>query len=239
MTKAEKIRMLSRQGKTVEDIKEEVAGVSYSYIYKVRSKMGKNEPVIFQTELQKEIKKLRRKYKPTVIAEKLGCSRQYVYKVLGSENSKVLSFVEKYSEQDEYFTPLYAIIPIEKYLNRNSLIWCPFDKPESLYVRYFELMGHRVVHSHIDTGGDFFKLEPPEGCDYIISNPPYSLKTEVFERLTVFGIPFAMLVGSAGLYAARARFDIFKTGIEQMNFSKRIAFMTDYESGKIKAHPPF
>lgn len=238
MTKSEKIRDLSKQGKTVEEI-HSVVGGSISYIYKIRSVMGKKDQGVFETALQKKIKKLSRKYSVSEIAEKVGCSRQYVHKVVKNQNKKVLPFIEKYAEQDEYYTPLYAIIPIEKYLKRNSVIWCPFDKPESLYVRYFELMGHRVVHSHIDTGGDFFKLEPPEGCDYIISNPPYSLKTEVFERLMTFGIPFAMLVGSAGLYAARARFDIFKTGIEQMNFSKRISFMTDYTSGKINAHPPF
>lgn len=27
---------------------------------------------------------------------------------------------------DEFYTPLYAITPIEKYLKRNSTIWLPF-----------------------------------------------------------------------------------------------------------------
>lgn len=31
-------------------------------------------------------------------------------------------------------------------------------------------------------------------CDYIISNPPYSLKGEVLKQLYEIGKPFAMLV---------------------------------------------
>lgn len=239
MTKADHIRELSRQGKSIKEIQEIVDGVSLSYIYKVRSKMGKSEPAIFQTDLQKKIIKLSKKYDAVTVSAMLHCSRQYVHKVLNNTNLKVLPFIDKYNEQDEYFTPLYAVIPIEKYLKRGSLIWCPFDKKESLYVRYFELKGHKVVYTHIDMGYDFFKTEPPIGCDYIISNPPYSLKTEVFKRLGELNIPFAMLVGSAGLFAAKSRFDFFKDGIEQMVFSSRIAYMTDYDSGEVKAFPPF
>lgn len=239
MTKAEQIRELSRQGKSIKEIEETVDDVSLNYIYKVRSKMGKSEPKIYQTELQKKIIKLSKKYDAVTVSDMVGCSRQYVHKVLKGENLKVLPFIDKYNEQDEYFTPLYAVIPIEKYLKRKSVIWCPFDKKESLYVRYFELKGHRVVYSHIDMGCDFFKTEPPINCDYIISNPPYSLKTEVFKRLGELNIPFAMLVGSAGLFAAKSRFELFKDGIEQMVFSSRIAYMTDYTSGEVKAFPPF
>lgn len=31
------------------------------------------------------------------------------------------------NKQDEYYTPLYAIKPIAKYISPNSTIWCPFD----------------------------------------------------------------------------------------------------------------
>lgn len=40
-------------------------------------------------------------------------------------------------------------------------------------------------------------------CDYIISNPPYSVKGEVLERLFNIGIPFAMLVGVVGLFESQ------------------------------------
>lgn len=39
------------------------------------------------------------------------------------------------SGNDEFYTPLYAIAPILKYLKPNSAIWCPFDTRDSLFVK--------------------------------------------------------------------------------------------------------
>ena len=39
------------------------------------------------------------------------------------------------SGNDEFYTPLYAIEPILKYIKPNSTIWCPFDTEESLFVK--------------------------------------------------------------------------------------------------------
>ena len=103
------------------------------------------------------------------------------------------------SGNDEFYTPLYAITPIEKYLKRDSTIWCPFDTEQSLFVKYFRKMGHTVIATHIQNGTDFFDCDIPD-CDYIISNPPYSVKGKVFERLFEIGKPFAMLVGVVGLF---------------------------------------
>lgn len=75
-------------------------------------------------------------------------------------------------------------------------IWCPFDTEDSLFVKLFRQRGYTVIATHIANGQDFFAIDPPK-CDYIISNPPYSLKGEVFERLFQLNIPFAML-GCAG-----------------------------------------
>ena len=35
------------------------------------------------------------------------------------------------SASDEVFTPAYAVKPIIKYIKPGSVIWCPFDIPES------------------------------------------------------------------------------------------------------------
>ena len=96
---------------------------------------------------------------------------------------------------DEFYTPNYAIEPLLKYLKSDSNIWCPFDTEESNFVKILSV-NHNVTCSHItNEGGDFFQQVPPKDTDYIISNPPYSLKGEVFERLFKFNVPFAMLVG--------------------------------------------
>lgn len=105
------------------------------------------------------------------------------------------------SGNDEFYTPAYAITPLLRHLpppssKRPITVWCPFDTEQSLFVKTFRLFGYQVIATHISAGYDFFKTEPPE-CDYIISNPPYSLKGEVLERLFSLGTPFAMLVGNA------------------------------------------
>ena len=35
------------------------------------------------------------------------------------------------SGNDEFYTPLYAVKPIFKYVKPNSKIWCPFDTDKS------------------------------------------------------------------------------------------------------------
>ena len=39
------------------------------------------------------------------------------------------------SGNDEFYTPVYAIEPLIKYLKPGSTIWCPFDTEESNFVK--------------------------------------------------------------------------------------------------------
>jgi methylase of polypeptide subunit release factors len=73
-----------------------------------------------------------------------------------------------------------------------------------------------VINTHISNGENFFNIEPPK-CDYIISNPPYSIKGDVLNRLFEYDIPFAMLVGVVGLFESQKRFDMFKKYPYQMD----------------------
>ena len=52
---------------------------------------------------------------------------------------------------------------------------------------------NKVVFSHIWTGQDFFDYEPKR-FDIVISNPPFTRKLEVLERLYLYGKPFAMVL---------------------------------------------
>lgn len=141
---------------------------------------------------------------------------------------------------DEFYTPEYAIIPLLKYLKPNSVVWCPFDTDESNFVKLLKISGHSVLHSHIVTGDDFFLFEPKHEYEYIISNPPYSLKAQVFERLFSIGKPFAMLVGVVGLFESQKRFNMFKNNeFEIMYFNKRISYFKSYANQKPSLNPPF
>jgi len=54
--------------------------------------------------------------------------------------------------------------------------------------------GYSVVYSHIWHGQDFFRYEPAH-YDIIVSNPPFTRKLEVLERLYQLDCPFAVLLG--------------------------------------------
>lgn len=131
----------------------------------------------------------------------------------------------KFNKNDEYYTPEYAVEPIIKYIKSGSTIWCPFDTEDSNYVRTFQSNGFDVVYGHISTGQDFFTTEIPE-CNYIISNPPYSQKGAVFNRLYEIGIPFAMLINFQGIFDNRERFELFKNHrVEMLWLSPRVNYI--------------
>lgn len=143
------------------------------------------------------------------------------------------------SKNDEFYTPPYAIYPILKYLKPHSTIWCPFDTEESHFVKIFRDNGHAVIATHLESGVDFFDCEIPN-CDYIISNPPYSVKGAVIKRLFEIGKPFAMLVGVVGLFESQERFNLFKSNdFEIMYFNKRVSYFKDYADQKPSLNPPF
>jgi hypothetical protein len=130
--------------------------------------------------------------------------------------------IRDFKKDGEYYTPRYAVIPLLKYLKRNSVIWCPFDKKRSQYVQTFTDQGHQVVYTHADFGGGFFKIEVE--CDYIISNPPYSKKLEVLKRLYELKKPFAMLLGSHGIFEGDRYRLLSQNPFELMVLDKRVVF---------------
>lgn len=143
------------------------------------------------------------------------------------------------NKQDEFYTPKYAIKPLIKYLKKYKTIWCPFDTEDSYFVKILREQGHEVLATHIWNGENFFELSIPR-CDCIVSNPPYSLKTEVLQKLFEMKKPFAMLVGVVGLFESKKRFEMFKNNnFEIMYFNKRIAYFKDYKEQKPSLNPPF
>lgn len=109
---------------------------------------------------------------------------------------KMSSWLNKksFNKKDEYYTPKILVEPILEYIKPNSTIWCPFDTEESEFVKEISKK-HKVIYSHIWDGRDFFEYEPDENYDYIISNPPFSRKLEILDRLYKLGKPFAMILG--------------------------------------------
>ena len=144
------------------------------------------------------------------------------------------------SGNDEFYTPSYAVTPILKYVGKQATVWCPFDTEQSNFVKMFKERGNRVIATHLDSGQDFFEFEPDEHYDYIISNPPYSLKNEVFEKLFSLKKKFAMLVGVVGVFESQRRFKMFRdNNFEIMYLNKRVAYFKDFTDEKPSLNPPF
>ena len=160
----------------------------------------------------------------------------------GYEDEQVKMKLDKVanSGNDEFYTPPYAIEPIMDYVPIDARVWCPFDTDDSWFVKYFRGRGTPVIATHIKNGEDFFFTEPPEGTTHIVSNPPYSMKTEVFERLFNLGLPFAMLVGVVGLWESQKRFEMFRDNPHEVLYmNRRVSYFQDYGEQTPSKNPPF
>lgn len=133
-----------------------------------------------------------------------------------------IGYLTSSKNKDEAYTPYYAASPIIKYVDPNLVVWCPFDQEWSAYVKLLRENGNRVITSHINNGLDFFNYEP-EYYDIIITNPPFSCKDEVIERLYELNKPFAILLPLNSLQG-RNRYENFKNGIQLLAFDQRIDF---------------
>lgn len=141
---------------------------------------------------------------------------------------------------DNWYTPEEAIIPLLSYIPKGSKIWCPFDLKSSNYVK---ILGkdNLVFWSCIETGQDFFAMPIPKPgeYDFIISNPPYSKRTEIIQRLYEFDIPFAMMCNSNGIFDNKKRWICARDkGVELLFMSPRAKYSNDLES-KIFSSPPY
>lgn len=149
-----------------------------------------------------------------------------------------VSFSLNKAKSDEWFTPSSAVFPIMKYMDKNAKVWCPFDTEDSNFVKVLNNNGFSVINTHIENGEDFFDIEIPE-CDYIISNPPYSLRNEVLTKLFKIGKPFAMLMNTNGLFDSKIRWNLFKNNNFSLIYLKgRTSFMQEYGVMQ-NTSPPF
>ncbi len=93
--------------------------------------------------------------------------------------------------RDEYYTPKILTDVIVPFIPEGKIVWCPFDTEKSEFAYSF-LGRNPVICSHIWTGQDFFYYQP-DRYDYIVSNPPFTMKMAVLARLYDLNKPFAMI----------------------------------------------
>lgn len=120
-------------------------------------------------------------------------------------------------------TPRYGVLPIIKYLPKDKIIWCPFDKEDSEFVKVLTEQGYKVVYSHIENGQNFYTYEPEE-WDILVSNPPFTNKRQIFERALSFGKPFALIMSNTWLNDSAPK-QVFKDKqLQILFFEERMKF---------------
>ena len=146
-----------------------------------------------------------------------------------SESQKILY---NKTGNDEAYTPAYGVNPILEYIPKDAIVWCPFDKKSSNFVKLIKANGNKVKHSHIKKGKDFFDYEPKK-WDIMISNPPFKNKRKFFERALSFNKPFALLMTMVWLNDSAPK-QLFKDkDLQLLMFDKRIEFIKpDYDYSK-------
>lgn len=136
------------------------------------------------------------------------------------------------------YTPFYAVDPIIKYIPKGKIIWCPFDEEWSAFYVHLRELGYRVIRSSLSDEQDFFKYEP-EKWDLIVSNPPFSIKDKVLERLYSFQKPFAVLLPLNSLQG-KTRYKYFAGGgIQLLSFDIRICFHNQKSMEHVIKGSPF
>ena len=92
---------------------------------------------------------------------------------------------------DEYYTRQQdAEIIADHLINLPLKVWMPFNDTDSVWGKVLTERGFEVVA----TEGDFFTTEPPDGVQCIISNPPFSKKREVMDRIKELNLRFALIL---------------------------------------------
>ena len=122
------------------------------------------------------------------------------------------SLAIKRSNTDEWYTPAEAVELIVPYLKQREYnkILCPFDKEQSQFVRVLRAHGFEVTYGHIETGQDFFDIDNLQDYDAVVSNPPFSKRQTILERLFESCVPFAMIMNFNGLFDSKSRWKLFK-----------------------------
>jgi hypothetical protein len=131
-------------------------------------------------------------------------------------------------KNDECYTPDYGVRPILEFIPKDKIVWCPFDKPESEFVKQISKT-NPVVYSHIDEGKDYYNYEPDE-WDIMISNPPFTGKRKIFERALSFNKPFGLLMSMTWFNDSAPSKLFHEKDLQILMFDKRINY---YGNGKI------
>jgi len=83
---------------------------------------------------------------------------------------------------------------IEQYgiVSKQDVIWLPFDNEFSNIYKALKKHGFTTIMTNLENGQDFYFYQPSK-WDLIITNPPFSGRTDLMNRLIYLDKPFIIL----------------------------------------------
>jgi len=127
-------------------------------------------------------------------------------------------------KHDDYMTPKHAWRNIAHLIPKNKIIWEPFYG-DGKSGKYLKQLGFRVIHKPVD----FFKHNLG---DILVSNPPFSIKKQIFTRLKQLEKPFIMICPCSMITTQYFRKLFSESKIQIIIPRRRIGF-TKIVDGKI------
>lgn len=117
-------------------------------------------------------------------------------------------------KNDFYPTPPECTIALLEFLRKHNLIrygdnvWEPACGNGAM-VNVLQKKGYDAFGTDVTEGYDYLKTDFSKECDWIITNPPFSLAKEFIERSLLLKKPFALLLKSQYWHSAR-RYELFE-----------------------------
>lgn len=132
-----------------------------------------------------------------------------------------------FTKHDDYMTPSYAWDNIKHLIPKDKIIW------ESAYGdgesgKYLENLGFKIIHKNID----YLKTEPTN-WDIQITNPPFTIKKEWFNRAKELNKPF-IIISPASMICTQYIRKLFQNEKLQIIIPRKRIHFIKMINGKIK-----
>lgn len=114
-------------------------------------------------------------------------------------------------ESDFYPTPPEVTEALMRFLllPADKVIWEPACGENHMVDVMRRKHGYEVIGTDLNMGVDFLTAAIPDGVDWIITNPPFSIADKFIERCLEHKKPFALLLKSQ-YWHAKKRLDLFR-----------------------------
>lgn len=98
-------------------------------------------------------------------------------------NQKIINNITSSGYSDEWYTDQFTVDKCLSLLQptNGSTVMCPFDSEKSLFVKTLLSRGHKVIYGVTDY------LETDYSYDFLVTNPPFSIKDKVIEKVLQSG----------------------------------------------------